>query len=66
VRFFVNGDQVRSVPLSRPLKAMQLEMSVWTTVGGWDGLIAWAGSPDWNARSGAPVAATFEILSVPF
>lgn len=35
VRFFVNGDQVRSVPLSRPLKAMQLEMSVWTTMGGW-------------------------------
>lgn len=39
--------------------------AVWTTMGGWDGLVKWAGSPDWNGRRGAPASAVFEILSLP-
>lgn len=65
MRFFVNGDVIRTVPLSRPLKPMTLELSVWTTMGGWPGLIQWAGFPDWNGRGSEPVTATFEIMSVP-
>lgn len=65
VAFWVNGNLVRQIDLDRPLKPMQLQLAVWTTAGGWPGLIQWAGSPDWNSRGNQPATATFEILSVP-
>lgn len=44
---------------------MLLYFSVWTTSGGWPGLIRWAGDMDWNRRGGQPVTATFRVISMP-
>jgi hypothetical protein len=34
-------------------------------MGGWDGLVRWAGSPDWNKHGNSPITAYFEILTMP-
>lgn len=66
VAFSVNGDVVRTKPLNRTLAPMNLQLAVWTTIGGWPGLITWAGGPpDWNGRSGSPASATFKIVQMP-
>lgn len=66
VRFYINGGQVRSHSLPRPLKPMKMSMAIWTTSGGWQGLKEWAGNePDWNARGNQPIEATFQVLSFP-
>lgn len=46
---------MRSKVLMRPLKPMSLKLSVWTTSGGWPGLINWAGGPpDWDVSTYRP------------
>lgn len=65
VRFKVDGREARSVPLTRPLQHMQLHMSVWTTTGGWPGLIQWGGYPNWGSRGNQPVETILEIIKYP-
>jgi hypothetical protein len=57
--------QVRQKYLARPLAPMRISMSVWTTTGGWPGLINWGGKCDWQSRNWQPVEATFQILQLP-
>jgi len=65
VAFFIDGKQVRNNVLTRPLQPMKLAISLWTTTGGWPGLIKWAGPTDWNNRGNAPVTAEFQVLQLP-
>jgi beta-glucanase (GH16 family) len=65
VSFSVDGAVVRTQGLYRPLQPMKLSFSVWTTMGGWPGLIQWGGATDWSTRNFAPIEATFEIVSFP-
>jgi hypothetical protein len=39
VIFSVNGAVVRTKLLDRPLAPLKLQLSLWTTIGGWPGLI---------------------------
>ena len=64
VNFAVDGQQVRTVALTRPLKPLKLSMSVWTTVGGWPGLKKWGGETNWEANP-EPISAEFNIISLP-
>lgn len=65
VKFMVDGREARSVSLTRPLQNMQLHLSVWTTTGGWPGLIQWGGYPNWGARGNQPVETILEITEYP-
>jgi beta-glucanase (GH16 family) len=64
INFFVDQENVRTVATGRALKPLKLSISVWTTMGGWPGLIKWAGETNWGAANG-PVAAEFEVISLP-
>lgn len=65
VMFYVDGQVKRSVQLTRALQPMKLHLSLWTTAGGWPGLIQWGGSTDWNRRAGnQAIDAYFEIISM--
>lgn len=52
-------------PSDPPCVRLSCFLCRWTTIGGWPGLIKWAGSPDWSGRNNKPATAEFEILSVP-
>jgi len=67
VGFYIDSKMVHSKYLARPLKPMQLSVSVWTTMGGWEGLKKWGGETNWwaNGRNGKPATAEFEIVSFP-
>jgi len=65
VAFFIDNQQVRYQRLYQPLKPMNLVISVWTTTGGWPGLIQWGGATNWGYRGNRPAVAEFEILELP-
>lgn len=64
--FFATGAPVRTKMLFKPMKPMRLNIAVWTTSGGWPGLISWAGGPpDWDHMAVKEATATFEIVQLP-
>jgi len=64
IDFYIDNENVRSVPTGRALKPLKLSISVWTTMGGWPGLLKWAGETQWETR-GEPIVAEFEVVSLP-
>lgn len=64
VDFEIDGRVVRHAKLHRPLKPMQMSLSIWTTYGLWGGVQEWAGVTDWS-RSGGPISAEFEVVEFP-
>jgi len=63
VRFYVDGRNVRTKQLNRPLAPLKLTLSVWDTVGGWGGLKAWAGDTDWKNDGFQPITGMY-IVSI--
>jgi beta-glucanase (GH16 family) len=64
VDFYIDNANVRTVPTGRALKPLKLSISVWTTMGGWPGLLKWAGETNWAAQP-EPIAAEFEVVELP-
>lgn len=67
VKFFVDGNPnaARTVDLSRPLKPMNLHLSVWTTSNGWPGLLKWGGETKWAGHADT-IEAAFTITQFPY
>ena len=65
VAFYMDNQQVRYQRLYQPLKPMNLVISVWTTTGGWPGLIQWGGATNWGYRGNRPAIAEFEVIELP-
>ena len=65
VNFYIDNRLARTVTLIRPLKPLRLNISLWTTTGGWDGLKLWAGETNWGTRANQPATASFQVISLP-
>lgn len=65
IAFYIDNEQVRYQQLYAPLKPMNLVISVWTTTGGWPGLIQWGGATNWGYRGNQPAVAEFEVMELP-
>jgi len=65
VDFEIDGAVVRHAKLHRPLKPMQMSLSIWTTYGLWGGVQEWAGVTDWSRVGGQPISAEFEVIEFP-
>lgn len=65
VFFYIDGKQVRVKGIERPLRPLRIVISVWTTQGGWPGLLEWGGDTDWSVRGNKPCTAEFDLVALP-
>ena len=65
VQFFIDGRLVRTRWMLRRLKPLKFHLSIWTTSGGWPGVIQWAGETKWESRNLEPATASFQVISMP-